>query len=136
MADEQHGERETVPVVPHAWGGWSLRTRRFLKRIADLKPLDEQGAREIVADVIKAGLSELAIETLIKPLAEALGVGIQLAKKFWKEAAKEARDAANAELAKLAAEAQARFNQEASERRQQAATSGMIEGGLRARRSP
>jgi hypothetical protein len=104
-------------------GGGSKRDA-FLKRIAELKPLDEEGAREIIADVIKEGLSDLIIETLIKPLAEALGVNIPVAKKFWKEAASSARGAANAEVAKLAAEAHARFKQEANEQQQRQTTDG------------
>ena len=115
---------EPVPDVPlYPEGGGSKRDA-FLKRIAELKPLDEQGAREIIAEVVKEGLSDLIVETLIKPLAEALGVKIPAAKKFWKEAASSARDAANAEVAKLAAEAHARFKQEANEQQQRQTTDG------------
>jgi hypothetical protein len=74
----------------------------FLKRIGDLKPLDEQGARAIVADVGKAAFSDLAVETLIKPLAEALDVSIPAARKFWKDAASVAREAAALEAVRRA----------------------------------
>jgi hypothetical protein len=125
--DKPVPEAEPIPDVPLYQAGAASERDAFLKRIADLKPLDEQGAREIVADVVKVGLSALAIETLFAPLANALGVTIPAAKKFWKEAAKEAAnaacDAANVELAKLAAEAHARFKQEANEQREQATVS-------------
>ena len=125
--DKPAPEAEPVPDVLLYQAGAASERDAFLKRIADLKPLDEQGAREIVADVVKIGLSTLAIETLFAPLAEALGVTIPAAKKFWKEAAKEAanaaHDAAKAELVKLAAEAHARFKQEANEQLQQATVS-------------
>src|SRR4029077_5241710 len=80
-------------------------------------PLDEEGARAIIADVVKAGFSDLAIETLIKSLAAAFGVSIPVAKKFWKDAANQTRGAAAAETVKLAAEMQARFEQESAEQR-------------------
>jgi hypothetical protein len=124
--DNPAPEPEPVPDVLLYQEEVASERDAFLNRIADLKALDEQGAREIVADVIKAGLSDFAIETLTKRLAEAFGVTIPLAKKFWKAAAKaaakEAADAANAELAKLAAEAHARFKQEVSEQQQRQTT--------------
>ena len=108
---------ETVPTVPLYQGGAGSERDAFLKRIADLKPLDEEGARAIIADVVKAGFSDLAIETLIKSLAAAFGVSIPVAKKFWKDAANQTRGAAAAETVKLAAEMQARFEQESAEQR-------------------
>ena len=36
--------------------------------------MDENRARAIVADAVKAGLSGLAVETLLGPLAKKLGV--------------------------------------------------------------
>ena len=51
-----------IPLYP----GVGADRENLLKRIAELKTADEQGAREIVADVVKAGLSDLAIETLMK----------------------------------------------------------------------
>jgi hypothetical protein len=69
------------------------------------------------ANTTPAQLSELAIETLIKPLADALGVNIPAAKKFWKDAAGAARDAEAAEAVKRAAEEHARCVREGAERR-------------------
>jgi hypothetical protein len=110
---------ESVPTVPLSQSEQTPSERDvFLKRISELKRLDEQGAREIIADVLKAGFSDLAIETLIKPLAEALGVTIPLAKKFWKDTVSAVRNAASAETVKLAAEMQARFVGEGAEQRQ------------------
>jgi hypothetical protein len=111
---------EPVPTEPLYQDRTGSERDVFLKRIADLKPFDEAGARVIIADAVKAGLSDLAIETLIKPLAEALGVTIPLAKKFWGRVVNEARDAAAAEALKHAAEQQARSAREGVEQRQQA----------------
>jgi hypothetical protein len=122
--ERKHEEppREPIPDVPlYPRVGISERAA-ILKRIADLKRLDEQGAREIIADVVKAGFSDLAIETLFRPLAEALGVTVPLAKKFWKDATSAARDTVNAETMKLAAEMQARFEHEATAQRQRMTT--------------
>ena len=58
------------------------------------------------------------IETLIKPLADALGVSVPAARKFWKDVASEARDAADAEAAKASAEERERIWREINERRQ------------------
>jgi hypothetical protein len=46
-------DAEPVPTVPLYHGGTGPERDAFLKRIADLEPLDEQGARAIVADVGK-----------------------------------------------------------------------------------
>jgi hypothetical protein len=113
---------ETVPTVPLYQSGTGSERDVFLKRIADLKPLDEAGARAIVADAVRAKLSELAIETLIKPLADALGVTIPLAKRFWKDAASAARDAEAAEAMKRAAEERARAERVGAEQRQRETT--------------
>ena len=113
---------EPVPTVPLYQSGTGPERNVFLKRIAGLKPLDEAGARAIIADAVRAKLSELAIETLIKPLAEALGVTVPLAKKFWKDAAGAARDAEAAEAVKRAAAEQARFVREGAEQRQRETT--------------
>ena len=93
-------DAEPVPTVPLYHGGTGPERDAFLKRISELQQFDEQGARAIIADVVKAGFSDLAVETLIKPLAEALGVSIPAARKFWKDAASAARDAAAAEAVK------------------------------------
>ena len=88
------------------------------KRIADLKRFDEPAARAIIADATKANLSDLAIETLIKPLANTLGISASAAKKFWTEAKEEAIGAANAANAKGNAEEHERFERELAEQRQ------------------
>ena len=114
-------DAEPVPTVPLYHGGTGPERDAFLKRIADLKPLDEQGARAIVADVGKAAFSDLAVETLIKPLAEALDVSIPAARKFWKDAASVAREAAAAEAVRRADEQRAESERESVEQRQAAA---------------
>jgi hypothetical protein len=122
MADEHFADGvEPVPTVPLYLGGTGSERDAFLKRIADLKPLDEQGGRAIVADVVKAGFSDLAIETLIKPLAEALGVSIPAARKFWKDAASAAREAAATQTVRASDEHRARIEQDAVEQRLAAA---------------
>jgi len=92
----------------------------ILKRIAELRKFDEAGARVIIAEVVKAGFSSLMIDTLIKPLAEALGVKERAAKQFWQAAEAEVRAAA-AEAAKAneeaTAEKRARLEGEDAERR-------------------
>ena len=71
-----------VPEGPEA----QEKTRAELReRIDALNGMDENGARAIVADAVKAGLSALAVETLIGPLAKKLGVKQTYARKFWKE---------------------------------------------------
>ena len=57
----------------------------FLKRISKLSKFDEEGARAIVGDAIKEGLSSLISDSLIRPLANALGVKESAIRKFWKE---------------------------------------------------
>jgi hypothetical protein len=57
----------------------------FLKRISNLSGLDEEGTRAIIGDAIKEGLSSLISDSLIKPLADALGVKESTIRKFWKE---------------------------------------------------
>jgi hypothetical protein len=64
-----------------------------LKRIRELRQFDEAGARAIVTDVVQAGFSDLAVGTLIKPLAGALGVKEAVAKKFWKDTQSQVRAA-------------------------------------------
>jgi hypothetical protein len=56
-----------------------------LERIRALGRFDEAGARAIVADVIQAGFPSLAVGTLMKPLADALGVKEAVVMKFWKD---------------------------------------------------
>jgi hypothetical protein len=115
-------DAQPVPTVPLYHGGTGPERDAFLKRIADLKPLDEQGARAIVADVVKAGFSNLAVETLIKPLADALDVSIPAARKFWKDAASAAREVAAVEAVRRVAEQRVESERESVEQRQAAAT--------------
>jgi hypothetical protein len=95
----------------------------FLKRIRELPELDEEGARAIVGDAVKAGVSSLVVETLIKPLALALGVKEPAARKFWKDAENQIRGAA--EIAKAnegpTIEERARLEREGKERRKREA---------------
>ena len=118
MADEHFADGVgPVPTIPLYQGGAGPDRDAIVTRISELKPLDEEGARAIVADVVKAGFSDLAVERLIKPLAEALGVNIPAAKKFWKDAASAAREAAAAQTVKASDEQRARIEQEAAEQR-------------------
>jgi hypothetical protein len=118
MADEHFADGVgPVPTIPLYQGGAGPDRDAIVTRISQLKPLDEDGARAIVADVVKAGFSDLAVERLIKPLAEALGVNIPAAKKFWKDAASAAREAAAAQTVKASDEQRARSEQEAAEQR-------------------
>ena len=72
----------TVPEGPEA----QEKIRSELReRIDALNGMDENRARDIVADAVKAGLSRLAVETLLGPLAKKLGVTPSFARKFWKE---------------------------------------------------
>ena len=114
-------DAEPVPTVPLYHGGTGPERDAFLKRISELQRFDEQGARAIVADVVKAGFSDLAVETLIKPLVESLGVSIPAARKFWKDAARAARDAAAAEAVRRVAEQRVETERESVEQRQAAA---------------
>ena len=118
MADEHFADGVgPVPTIPLYQGGAGPDRDAIVTRISQLKLLDEEGARAIVADVVKAGFSDLAVERLIKPLAEALGVNIPAAKKFWKDAASAAREAAAAQTVKASDEQRARIEQEAVEQR-------------------
>ena len=118
MADEHFADDVgPVPTIPLYQGGAGPDRDAIVTRISELKLLDEEGARAIVADVVKAGFTDLAVERLIKPLAEALGVNIPAAKKFWKDAASAAREAAAAQTVKASDEQRARIEQEAAEQR-------------------
>ena len=119
MADEHFADGvEAVPTIPLYQGGAGPDRDAIVTRISGLKPLDEDGARAIVADVVRAGFSDLAVETLLKPLAEALGVNIPAAKKFWKDAARAARETAAAEAIRRAAERRADGERKSVEQRQ------------------
>ena len=91
----------------------------FLKRISNLSELDEEGARAIIGDAIKEGLSSLISNSLIRPLADALGVKDSAIRKFWKEVDSQAR--ATADSAKTTedprAEERARLEREDAEQR-------------------
>ncbi len=54
-------------------------------RIEAPKSTQGNGARTVVADAVRVRLSELAVETLIGPLAKKLGVNLTSARKSWKE---------------------------------------------------
>jgi hypothetical protein len=91
----------------------------FLKRISNLREFDEEGARAIIGDAIKEGLSSLISESLIKPLANALGVKESAIRKFWKDV--ESQVCVTADSAKTTedttTEARARFEREDAEQR-------------------
>jgi hypothetical protein len=69
-----------------AKGPEPLAYETILAHIGELPSADEEGARRIVAESVASSLSDLQIEALIKPLSKALGVGIAVARKFWKDA--------------------------------------------------
>jgi hypothetical protein len=91
----------------------------FLKRISNLSELDEEGARAIIGDAIKGGLSSLISDSLIRPLAKALGVKDSAIRKFWKEVDSPVR--VSADSAKTTedprAEERARLEREDAEQR-------------------
>jgi hypothetical protein len=92
----------------------------FLERIRKLRELDEEGARAIIGDVFKEGASSLIADSLIKPLADALGVREATVKKLWKDAAAQAAKAAEGNE-EPTAEDRARLEREENERREQEA---------------
>jgi hypothetical protein len=61
----------------------------LLDRIKTLNGLAEHDVRTIVNAAVTANLSELAVETLIKPFAKKLGVTESRARKFWQKIEKE-----------------------------------------------
>ena len=86
FAQETCTDCTTIPEEPEA----QEKTRAELRgRIDAVNGMDENSARAIVADAVKAGLSELAVETLVGPLAKKLGVKETYARKFWKEIERE-----------------------------------------------
>jgi hypothetical protein len=95
----------------------------FLKRIGELQQFDEEGARAIVGDAVESNLSGLIVETLIKPLATALGVKENTAKKLWEDEASKVRVATEAIKAneEPATEERARLEWEDKERRKREA---------------
>jgi hypothetical protein len=88
----------------------------FLKRISELRQFDEDGARAIVGDAVKSHLSGLIVETLIKPLAVALGVKEPAARKFWKDAESQIRAAAAKANEEPTIEERARIEREDKEK--------------------
>ena len=78
----------TVPEGPEAQEKIRAELR---ERIDALNGIDENGARAIVADAVKAGLSGLAVETLVGPLAKKLGVKETYARNFWNQIKREKR---------------------------------------------
>jgi hypothetical protein len=99
------------------------------ERIEALNGLDENRAREIVVEAVKSGLSGLAVESLLGPLAKKLGVTLPSARKFWREIEREIsaedavreeqkRDALSREERDAAAREEARkFDEERAETR-------------------
>jgi hypothetical protein len=104
-----------IPEYLRTMGVASLAYEEVLKRIAGLKPADEEGAWQIVAAALVSNLSGLQIETLFKPLAKALGVTPTVAKKFWKETVAKIR--LEAKPPPLSPEEQERRDEEEAERR-------------------
>jgi hypothetical protein len=90
-AAEASNDPETIspegPPSPRYSGtaGTTYERDAVLNRIAQLRKFDEEAARAIIEDAVKAGFSSLMVETLIGPLADALGVKDAVAKKFWKD---------------------------------------------------
>jgi hypothetical protein len=113
---------DLVPLVPLYQGGASSEKTFFSEReaiadrISELRRFDERSARAIIADAVQAGFSDFAVETLIKPLANALGVSVPAARKFWKDVASEARNALDAEAAKASTEEREQIWREINER--------------------
>jgi hypothetical protein len=102
----------TVPEGPEA----QEKIRSELReRIDALDGMDENRARAIVADAVKARLSGLAVETLLKPLAEKFDIGLPSARKFWKEIEVEIKAEA-ADLEKQKHEALSREERDAAAR--------------------
>ena len=102
----------TVPEGPEA----QEKIRAALReRIGTLNDMDENGARAIVADAVKARLPGLAVETLIGVLAKKVGVPLPTARKFWKEIEGEIK-AEDAALEEPKREAQSREDREAAAR--------------------
>jgi hypothetical protein len=95
----------------------------FLKRLGELRQFDEEGARTIVGDAVKSGLSGLIVETLIKPLSVALGVKENTAKKLWEDEASKVRPATEATKAneEPTAEDRARLEREDRKKRKREA---------------
>jgi hypothetical protein len=72
----------TVPEGPEA----QEKIRNQLReRISALNTADENSARAIIVDALKAKLSKIAVEMLIGPLAKKLGVKDHQARDFWNE---------------------------------------------------
>jgi hypothetical protein len=102
----------TVPEGPEAQEKFRSELR---ERIEALNGLDENRAWGIVADAVKAGLSKLAVQTLLKPLAKKLAVTPSFAGKFWKEIEGEI-EAEAADLEKQKQEALSREERETAAR--------------------
>jgi hypothetical protein len=91
----------------------------FLKRITELREFDEERARAIIGDAIKQGLSRLVSDSLIKPLADALGVKESAIRKLWKDVGGEVRITADSAQTtdNPTAEERARLEREEAEQR-------------------
>ena len=76
---------ELVTTVPEGPEAQEKIRSELRERIEALNGVDENVARAIVTDAVKAGLSRLAIETLLGPLARKLGVKEAYTRKFWTE---------------------------------------------------
>jgi hypothetical protein len=113
QADETCTDNTTVP------GGDGADQEKIrdelLDRIEALNGTDEGAVRAIVADAVKAKLSELTVETLIKPLAKKLRFTEARARRFWKNFEKEIKSAEE-ELQAKRREASSREEKEAKVR--------------------
>jgi hypothetical protein len=89
-ASEEASEQAT-PAGYSGTAGTVSQRDAFLKRVSKLSGFDDEGARAIIGDAIKQGLSSLIADSLIKPLADALGVKEYAIRKFWKEVDNEVR---------------------------------------------
>ena len=102
----------TVPKGPEAQEKIRAELR---ERIEALNGIDENGARAIVADAVKARLSGLAVETLVGPLAKKLGVKETYARNFWNQIEREIK-AEQAALEKEKREALSKEERDAAAR--------------------
>jgi hypothetical protein len=97
--------------------GTVLQRDAFLQRISGLRQFDEEGTRAIIGDAIKQGLSSLISDSLIKPLADALGVKESAIRKFWKDVDSEVRITGDPAKTNPTAEERAWLEREEAEQR-------------------
>jgi DNA primase len=104
-------------------------------RIEALDGMDESAARAIVIDATKANLSDLAVGTLLKPLAHKLGVRLPEARKFWKKHADEILSEIASKEAERAARESAKNAAKLEQERREAAAKAELERREALRRS-